>query len=287
MSFDFITVVHVEGRDVDCVFAQYAIKESMIQLPGSKGLLLSPRRPSKLLDDIEFIKIPPLGYQEYSFFMVYGLHQYIQTEYALTVQEDGWVIDGDNWKDEFLKYDYIGAPTHLGRVSLEDKREIHTLFQWTQFLNNADASVEVVFNGGFSLRSKKFLEAPARYGMPYTITAPSGPGNGQRIFNWRDECDKEDVRICLYMRPSLEKIGMKFAPLELARYFSFEHLTPVLHDDISINDVLGHHASMRRMKHNRVIHYTEPFSFVRSIYGEDRVISLLNKHRYTFSFKHD
>src|SRR5574340_709517 len=35
---------------------------------------------------------------------------YVQTSHLLTIQWDGWVLDGAKWQEEFLKYDYIGAP---------------------------------------------------------------------------------------------------------------------------------------------------------------------------------
>ncbi|SAL48353.1 hypothetical protein AWB74_02212 [Caballeronia arvi] len=42
--------------------------------------------------------------------MLFALWRFIETEYALIVQDDGWILDIGNWSDEFLSYDYIGAP---------------------------------------------------------------------------------------------------------------------------------------------------------------------------------
>lgn len=53
------------------------------------------------------------------------------------MQWDGFVRDGTAWSDEFLDYDYIGAP-------------------WPQYHDHMN-----VGNGGFSLRSRKLLAATA------------------------------------------------------------------------------------------------------------------------------
>ena len=68
-----------------------------------------------------------------------------------------------------------------------------------------------VGNGGFSLRSRKLLE----------ICLERNLGSS----------DNEDWRICIWHRPLLETLDIKFAPLELAAYFSIEtHLPDFDHD---------------------------------------------------------
>ena len=71
------------------------------------------------------------------------LKKYIDTDFCLIIQGDGFVIHPENWTDEFLKYDYIGAP-------------------WR---NLAHYSFIRVGNGGFSLRSKKLLKILILYLM--------------------------------------------------------------------------------------------------------------------------
>lgn len=83
------------------------------------------------------VKIEPLkGLEAYSDFMVRDLGHYVQTPHALVVQWDGYATHAKGWRDEFLKYDYIGAP-------------------WLPSC--------VVGNGGFSLRSKRLLDFFANY----------------------------------------------------------------------------------------------------------------------------
>lgn len=59
-----------------------------------------------------------------------------------------------------------------------------------------------VGNGGLSLRSKRFLGASA------ALQSPDLP---------------EDAYLCQYHRKELESQGIRFAPMELALRFSFEH----------------------------------------------------------------
>src|SRR5450631_1420841 len=72
---------------------------------------------------------------QYSEFMLRGLSPLIHTSHALVTQWDGFAVNASAWQDEFLQYDYIGAPwPHMPRA-------------------------EAVGNGGFSLRSARLLRA--------------------------------------------------------------------------------------------------------------------------------
>lgn len=67
--------------------------------------------------------------QEYSHFCIKELGKYpFTTSHILITQWDGYVLDGEQWNDEWLQYDYLGAP-----------------WLWDDGMN--------VGNGGFSLRS--------------------------------------------------------------------------------------------------------------------------------------
>ena len=79
--------------------------------------------------------------QEYNSFMLNDLNSFIKTEHCLVVQLDGFPLNNDAWTDEFLNYDYIGAP-------------------WINFPEMP--AKELVGNGGFSLRSKKLLDEIAK-----------------------------------------------------------------------------------------------------------------------------
>jgi hypothetical protein len=100
----------------------------------------------------------------------------------------------DGWMMIFLKYDYIGAPW---------KKNLHFL---------ADGTNVRVGNGGFSLRSKKILNAPSDLNLPFT-------DNGTGLFH-------EDGVLCVYHRKILEENGIKYAPVEIASMFSKERWCP-------------------------------------------------------------
>ncbi len=89
------------------------------------------------INGVEVVKIDSIkSKEEYSEFIIKELHYFFETEYVLVCQHDGYVLNGECWDDEFLNYDYIGAPW----LYIDGKN---------------------VGNGGFSLRSKKLQNALA------------------------------------------------------------------------------------------------------------------------------
>lgn len=84
--------------------------------------------------DVEVVKIPSItSKNEYSHFIIKELYKYIETEFVLIIQWDGFVLDYKQWDEKFLEYDYIGA-------------------SWLY-----PSTERNVGNGGFSLRSLKLL----------------------------------------------------------------------------------------------------------------------------------
>lgn len=145
--------------------------------------------------DVLFLQPPHIKTSdEYSHFMLYELDYHIRTPFALVIQYDGYIINPDMWSDEFLRYDYIGAP-------------------WPPRLHHTPEGQEIrVGNGGFSLRSKELLAAPRRLKLPFT-------DNGTGFFH-------EDGNLCNYHRKALEDYGISFAPVEVAARFSSELTVP-------------------------------------------------------------
>jgi len=121
--------------------------------------------------------------RDYSYFLFYELHKYINTSHFLIVQWDGTVENPDAWKPEYLDYDYIGAIWGFREVRNEP------------FLMG---------NGGFSLRSKRLHEHLSK-----------DPNLTQH--------HPEDGHICITYRTYLESLGFKFASNELAKTFAVEH----------------------------------------------------------------
>jgi len=118
---------------------------------------------------------------EYSRFVFKQLPDHIRTSRVLIVQWDGHVTDPSAWRPEFLNYDYIGA-------------------KWPQVTDGMS-----VGNGGFSLRSHRFMQAMALDRFPLDDLVPS------------------DWLVCRSYRPSLEsEWGVRFAPAAVADTFSHE-----------------------------------------------------------------
>ena len=124
--------------------------------------------------------------QAYSHFIIKELGKYITTDFVLVVQTDGFIINPEKWTNEFLDYDYIGAPWHPSQVQ-KGMNENH-----------------LVGNGGFSLRSRR-LQVHLSQDPNIKLTHP------------------EDVIICQVYRDYLESKGFKFAPRQLANRFSCEN----------------------------------------------------------------
>ena len=124
------------------------------------------------------------------------LHNYVQTDYAMLIHADGYVINPECWRDEFLSYDYIGAPWPLP----------------TDNYSYRTPSGELVRVGNsVSLRSKKILELPSKLGLEWR----SYYGN-----------TNEDGFLTCHNRDILKEHGCKFAPFDLALHFSKEAELP-------------------------------------------------------------
>ena len=260
-TFEDITVVAIHGnggieREIP------ALRKNMAALPGSKGLIIT----NKLIDT----EIPQklvhqtLDYLSFQDFLVYSLFSYIDTDYALISQSDGWILNPSNWRDNWFDYDYIGGYTHAAYVPSESN--FYTNYSWV-----GKEGAVVVQNGGLSLRSRKFLEAPTKYGI-MKVPVPE------------KMLQNEDIQLCCWMRPALESVGMKFAPKEESMLFSFEHLSHDLHKDFDLTKVLGHHSRFRRLTGDKTMTWDIPQNWVDAFPLEDKVVDLFEQYGYEIDF---
>jgi hypothetical protein len=194
------------AASVNVVATVAALNRCLDQIEFGSCLLFTDADPAalELNDRIENVEIDRLSSaQAYSRFLLRGLLPYIETTHCLIVQWDGFVLDHSRWDPEFLSCDYIGAP-------------------WPQFHD-----AYVVGNGGFSLRSRRLLEACRA--DSFVVEHP------------------EDVAIARINRDMLEReYGVRFADPELAERFSFERIprkrpTFGFHGIFNLIDVLGPH----------------------------------------------
>ena len=193
IKLDSVTLISVAG--VDAEGALRALKYSCRGLDFAKVKLITPE---DIEDDlVEVIKCDPMDYEQYNEFIVYKLHQYVDTEHALIVQNDGYVVNADRWDDAFLEYDYIGAlwPLPTDNFSFRDTK----------------GNIQRMGNGGFSLRSKRLLELATNLSLEWK------PYFG--FFH-------EDGFFCCHNRHIYEQHGCKFATNSIAAKFSHETPTP-------------------------------------------------------------
>tara|TARA_B110000008_G_scaffold250691_1_gene264179 strand:+ start:1525 stop:2235 length:711 start_codon:yes stop_codon:yes gene_type:complete len=132
---------------------------------------------------------------DYSNFIL-KLGKYIESSHVLIVQDDGHIVNKDIWSDDFLDYDYIGAPWPSSKKFIKrwsDKKYGDTI---------QNIKLNRVGNGGFSLRSKNFLNYSSQFEDTGGIA--------------------EDIFLCLinYQKALSEEI--KFAPFDIAIKFSYE-----------------------------------------------------------------
>ncbi len=186
-----VTLIGVDCVDIDRLIQAADICELGLSFEAVKLLSSIPS------SDPRVFSIPAIrSVKEYSEFCITSMAAYVDTEFALIFQYDGFVLNPNAWSDEFLEYDYIGAPWyHLRGLR--------------------------VGNGGFSLRSKRLLDSMA--GHYKTIGGTVHP---------------EDVWICKTARPTLEAVGMRFAPETVAACFSKEGD----HRCVSWNGEFGFHG---------------------------------------------
>ncbi|MEZ4791977.1 MAG: DUF5672 family protein [Gelidibacter sp.] len=124
LKLDEVTLLGIDCIDIDRLIFVSEICQKSIAFNTVK--LLS-HLPSKHPNVVKIAEISTI--EDYSRFIIKDLHQYLDTDFVLVIQHDGFILNPDAWQDGFLNYDYVGAPCKWG-----------------------------MGNGGFSLRSKKLLK---------------------------------------------------------------------------------------------------------------------------------
>lgn len=129
---------------------------------------------------------------DWNYKIIYELHNYVQTDYAFLFHADGYPINPEAWRDEFFEYDYIGAPWPLPS---------------DDYSYRTPAGNIVRVGNSVSLRSKRILQLPS-----------------QLNFEWKSYFGNtnEDGFLTCHNRMELERQGISFAPLEIAKHFSKE-----------------------------------------------------------------
>lgn len=175
-----VTLVCVDTRLPRMALDAMAISMKQVRFADAVLFTAPGHGLSNVPSDIRVVEVEQINSIEaYSHFLLKDLGPYIATSHLLIVQWDGYVLDPAMWRDAYLEVDYIGAV-------------------WPQYND-----LHRVGNGGFSLRSRKLLDALCSEDI--TVQHP------------------EDVCIARTHRPLLEqRWGIRFADEDLAHQFAFE-----------------------------------------------------------------
>jgi hypothetical protein len=196
------------------------MKYSIREIDFHSCLILTDKNVST--DGIEIVNIGrDIDLIEYNRICINELHKYVNTDYCLVIQWDGFVIDPQRWSEEFFNYDYIGSNWII------DNPKINT-----------------VGNGGFSLRSKKFLEVSSK--LEYTPHACNWLSDSQKYYM---PITPEDWFLCFDKYDYMIQNGIKFADKSTADKFSVEHprsLKPFNRNDINTYKSFGFHGSFNK-----------------------------------------
>ncbi len=179
-----VTLVCVETREHE--LAALAIGDCLDKAEFGDVLILTDK-PEKFTNDLfigERYHIVPdwpdkLGWSRSWWYDVPPL---LRTSHTLNIQWDSWIWDAGMWRDDFLKYDYIGAP----------------------WMHHAPTGPRVG-NGGFSLVSTRLKRYIADRRAQYVCDNAT-----------------DDALLCIKYRPALEAAGFVWAPEKVAYDFSFE-----------------------------------------------------------------
>ena len=208
-----VTLLTATSSEID--EAQISLRICLHNIDFGAVKLLSPHKPKKKYQDIEYVSIPPMkSVDEYNCMIFQDLHKYFNTSHCLIVQADSFIVNYRFWKSEFLEYDYIGGPW-------PNKIEINP-----SLVLNLEKNP--VGNGGFSLRSRKLVETTSKINFK-TLKFPMMA---------------EDVVICYYLYQKMIDQGIRFAPPKLAAQFSMENIDHLYGQDV--NTVFGFHGKHLR-----------------------------------------
>jgi len=145
---------------------------------------------------VKLIERPSKDINEWSKTIVYDLGDYVDTEFAILIHADGFIVHPELWKNEWLQYDYIGSPW----------------MKQTEGVNFLDpfGNYQRVGNS-VSLRSKKLLDLPKKINLEW-----------RSFYGYYNE----DGFICVQQKHIFEQHGCKYAPFEVAVEFGKETPLP-------------------------------------------------------------
>jgi hypothetical protein len=188
-----------------------ALQKCCEQIDFHSAKLLTDIEPKNLPKNIKWEYAPHINHiDDFNYYMFLELGKHVDSSHCLYVQDHGYILNPDLWDNDWLQWDYCGAPWPLVENA---------------YLTDAGRRIRVG-NGGFSLRSRKLLFAPKELGLELE--------QRQQFYN-------EDGNICVYQADKLLKYGIKYMPLKEASIFSYEN--PILENNYGNASTFGYHRN--------------------------------------------
>lgn len=135
-----LTIVGINMGDISPIVKalDYNIKISEKYIQFKKKLILTDINYSHPIYEVK--NIPKLNnIDQLNLFCIKELWKYIDTPHFMIIQPDGYIINPELWKDDWLNYDYIGAP-------------------WSDLIMRTQLGHPGIGNGGFCIRSKSLAK---------------------------------------------------------------------------------------------------------------------------------
>lgn len=197
----------------------FAVNKTLLNFKVDKIKIFSNKK-IECYQDYIFYKLPDnFNLYDYSNFILKDLNSYIDTDYVLIIQYDGFATNGQYFQNDYFKYDFIGSLTSINHPPL---------LKFITDTRHCDKITKNWYNigGGFSLRSKKLLEALTDNYIKSSV------------FNYDTNLyhNCEDIFVAVLYKEYLEKKhGIIYAPAEICLDFNSETL-------IGYSNCLGFHG---------------------------------------------
>lgn len=209
MNIRDVTLIAYTSIEFDATIR--SLMKSSEQLDFGAIKLVSHEKPHNLPDKIQWEYGPFIrDIDDFNYYMFLEFGKHVDTSHALYVQHHSGVLHPEMWNDDWLSYDFIGAPWGIIEGA---------------YMAN-DGTRSRVGNDGFSLKSKKLLDIPKENSM--YLREEQG---------WKNI----DGNTCCYWKKEMLELGVKYAPVEVAAKFSFENYVP---ENVGIGKVFGFHRHL-------------------------------------------
>jgi hypothetical protein len=172
-----------------------ALRHSIKDIKFGKVTIFSPYKPRNITNGIDYVYIEKQTPSTMNSFAIKELPKYYTHDYVLSIHDDGFIINPHLWTNEFLQYDFIGAP-------------------WPPLHWNTKNRVG---NMGFFMKSKKFTD------LELQINYINGPNDWLVTNYYYDsfiECGCRYAPINIAAKFSME-LPISEIPHDLSKSFGF------------------------------------------------------------------